>query len=500
MAFSAAAPDAAAPASQTVTATFGADVANVAVIHSGPAIDSVTSVLNGRTAQITIVPSTPSTVGAGILTGTVAITGYFCADATCTRVEAGNSQTVDVSYQVSPVVNFVAPYVATSGVSHATIIRGAGFSGFTLRGVTFGTTAATAMAVISDTEISATLPALAAGTYAVGLDIPTHQGAVPTTATLVVADAPAYAAQTLAYPAAASAIRSLIYDAERGALLVATADGNLLRYPYAAGAWGAPASVAVTQLQDLALSIDGAQLLAATQTGITPVDPSALTLGAAVPATPALVTDSFVKNVAVANNNLAIVTTGIAKSQATTLYTYAAKTATFGDTGAVLNNATPATPRNGATVLMVTGDPSLTAAPTLFAYSPSANTVSATLLALNQNDIAPAMDRDGTRLALNGLNVYGGDFALLGTLPATTRAVAFKPDGTRAFTYDASSSPVVMSFDTSVTQDGAALPQVGAAVALAGDPGTGAKMTISPDGGTLFIAGGNQIVIQPTPP
>jgi hypothetical protein len=57
----------------------------------------------------------------------------------------------------------------------------------------------------------------------------------------------------------------------------------------------------------------------------------------------------------------------------------------------------------------------------------------------------------------------------------------------------------VLTFDTSVTQDGAALPQVGAAVPLAADPGAGMKMTISPDGGTLFFAGATQIVIQPTP-
>jgi hypothetical protein len=499
MAFRAASPAAATPAPQVVTATFGADVANVAVIHTGTAIANVTSVLNGRTAQITIEPRAPAQAGAGALTGTVAITGYFCADANCTRVEAGNSQTVNVSYQISPVVNFVAPYVGVAGVSTTATLRGAGFLGFAIRGVTFGTTAATATTVVSDTELLTTFPALAAGTYPVQLDIPTHEGAVPSTATMVVVAPPAYAAQALTYPTAITAVRSLVYDAERAALLVGTdaGDGTILRYPYTAGTWGAPASVAVGQLQDTTLSINGAQLLAATRTGITPVDPTALTLGTAV-AAPAPTADSFVKNVAITNTNTAIVTTGVARSESTKVYAYNVDPATFVESGTLLNNATPGAPRNGGIVMLITGDPSLTTAPSMFAYSATTNAIGATTIALNQNSIAPVLDRDGTRLALNGLNVYGGDFAFLGTLPATTLAVAFKPDGTRAYTYD-SAAGTVLTFDTSVTRSGAALPQVGAAVPLAANPGAGVKMTISPDGGTLFFAGATQIVIQPTP-
>lgn len=499
MAFSAASPAAVAPAAQVVTATFGADVANVAVIHTGTAIANVTSVLNGRTAQITIEPSAPTQVGAGALTGTVAITGYFCADASCSRVEAGNTQTVNVSYQISPQVDFVAPYVGIAGVSTTATLRGAGFQGFAIRSVTFGTTASTATTVNSDTELLATFPALAAGTYPVQLDIPTHQGTVPSTATMVVVDAPVYAAQALSYPAAITTVQSLVYDVERGALFVATdaSGGTILRYPYTAGAWGAPAGVSVAQLQDMSLSINGAQLLAATSTGVTPVDPTALTLGTAV-AAPDPTTDSFVKNVAITNTNTAIVTTGVARSESTKVYSYDVDSATFTASGTLLNNATPGAPRNGSIVMLIAGDPTLTTAPSVYAYSASSNSIGATTLTLNQNSIAPVMDRDGTRLALNGLNVYAGDYSFLGTLPATTLAVAFKPDGTRAYTYD-SAAAGVLTFDTSVTQSGAALPQVGAALPLAADPGAGVKMTISPDGGTLFFAGATQIVIQPTP-
>jgi hypothetical protein len=45
-------------------------------------------------------------------------------------------------------------------------------------------------------------------------------------------------------------------------------------------------------------------------------------------------------------------------------------------------------------------------------------------------------------------------------------------------------------------------PEVGSPIPLAGDPGAGSslRMTITPDGGTVFIVGNNGIAVQPTPP
>ena len=122
------------------------------------------------------------------------------------------------------------------------VIRGEGFLGFATQGVKFGTVAATSFTIISDIEIRATYPALTAGTYAVQLDIPSHVGPITSIADLVVLDPIAYSAGVLAYPTAAPAIRSFLYDAERSSLLVATNinGGTILRYSYAGGAWGAP--------------------------------------------------------------------------------------------------------------------------------------------------------------------------------------------------------------------------------------------------------------------
>jgi hypothetical protein len=50
-----------------------------------------------------------------------------------------------------------------------------------------------------------------------------------------------------------------------------------------------------------------------------------------------------------------------------------------------------------------------------------------------------------------------------------------------------------------VDRDEAEYAALGAVTPLAGDPGSGVRMTITPDGGTLFLAGSTQIVVQPTP-
>lgn len=499
--FSAAAPDAATPASQVFTATFGSDIAHLAVIHSGDAVAGVTSTMNGRTAQITVTPTVPATVGPGAFTGAVAVTGYTCADSTCSRLSAGSTSTVSVSYQVSPVVQLVTPYVAISGVSDSVVIRGIGLQSFSVQGVRFGDTAATAFSAVNATELRATHPALAAGTYIVRLNSSNHQGEIPSNATLVVVDPVAYAATTLSYPVAPTEARRLVYDAERRALVAVTdaADGSIIRYAYDGAAWGAPVNAAAG-LRDVALSAKGTQLYGVTATAVTPVDPNTLALGTAV-AAPSPPANSFLKNIVVGDDDRALITSGIASSTATTGYLYDPVTGGVVQNGVALNNATPAMAANGATAIVSQGDPTLTADVAVYSYTTSSNALATTSVSLLQNTVAPAIDRAVTRVILNGLRVYGvanNELSLLGTLPSTTAAVVLKPNGTRAYAYDPTAGGIV-TYDVSVDRDEAAYVALGAATPLAGDPGSGVKMIITPDGGTLFLAGSGQIVVQPAP-
>ena len=498
--FSAASPSAETPAAQSFTATFGDSIAQLSVVHSGDAIASSSSVLNGRTAEITIVPAAPSAIGPGPFLGVVAVTGYTCADSTCSRLAAGSTATVSVSYQISPVIQSVAPYVATAGVSDNVIIRGLGLRAFNVSGVRFGDTAATAFTVnTTGTEMLATHPALAAGSYTVQIDASNHNGAIPSNVVLRVLDPVAYAPATLDHVASTTGVRTLIYDAERQALLTVTdtAPSNpIVRYQYSNGAWGAPAQMPA-QLLDAALSADGTQVFGITSTALQPIDPVTLALGTAVTA-PSLPTNSFLKNIVVGNDNRSLITTSLTTSGNTPVYLFDPPSSTLGQSGTSLNNATPAMSANGGIAIISQGDPTLTSDVPVYLYAAATNSLSASAISLRQNTIPPALSRTGTRIVLNGLRVYDSNLAFLGTLPSTTAAVVLNSSGSRAYAYDPTAGGILV-YDISVDRDEAAYAALGPVTPLAADPGTGPRMAITPDNGTLFVAGNARIVVQPTP-
>jgi hypothetical protein len=495
--FSAASPTAAAPEPQIVTATLGQGAANLALTFSGRGIESVTSTVSGNTAQIAIKPAAPSTLGGGIFTTTIAATGYFCADSACSRLEAGASQTMQVSYQVSPVVSRVAPSVAIAGVADQVVIRGQGFSGYATGTVKFGDVAATSVTAISDTELHANYPALAAGTYPVTVEIAAHQGAVPSSASLLAVDPVTFAVQAVAWPDTVTTVRNVIYDMRHGALWVATDanGGELLRYSYNAGTLGAPSVLPIASLRDFALNTDASQLLAISTTQLIPVDPVALTVGTAIDA-PTLAEGATLNHIVYGNADRATITAAQGAA-ATALYDYNATTNTLSKLSGTLINGTPGASGNGAIFVFTQGDPSLTTAPPVFVGDSSTGAFNPTSIVLNQNAVPPTLDRNVTRLILAGQNVYDPTFKLLGTLPNTTAAIAISPDGKRAYTYDGTAGTVLV-FDISATNNGGVYPQ-STAVTLPGSPGSNVRMTISLDGKTLFIAGSTQLIVQPVP-
>jgi PKD repeat protein len=412
---------------------------------------------------------------------------------------AGSSATVLANYQVSPLIQNVAPYVAVAGVSDTVRIRGAGFRAFSNLSVRFGDTAATNLEInTTGTELSVTHPALAAGTYTVHLSATNHTGEIPSNVTLRVLDPVAFAATTLDHLPSTTALRSLIYDFERQALITVSdaGGGSIARYQYANGAWSAPTQAANGFL-DTALSADGTQLFAITSTALVPVDPVTLAQGTSV-AAPSLATNSFLKNIVVGYDNRSLITTSLTTSGSTQGYLYDPPTGTIGLNGVALNNATPVMTAVGAGAVVTQGDPTLTSDVAVYLYTTSANTVTATTLSLRQNTVVPAVDRAFTRVVLNGTKVYDGNFALLGTLPTTTAAVILKSNGTRAYAYDTAAGGILV-YDISVDRDEAAYTALGAVTPLAGDPGTGVRMAITPDNGTLFVGGASRILVQPTP-
>lgn len=491
--------DAAAPASRTFTATFGSEIAQLAVVHSGAAVSNVTTSMNGRTATIVVAPTAPGTVGPGVFVGAVAVTGYTCADTTCSKLAAGATSTVSVSYQVSPIVQLATPYVATAGSSDEVVLRGIGLASFNVQGVRFGDAASTANIIVSPTEIRATHPALAAGSYPVRLVASNHQGDIPTTATLVVVDPTPYAATTIAYPTPITAVRRILYDAERRALLVVSDTGRTTRYQYSGTAWNTPLSLEIG-LRDVALSAKGTGLYGITGTGVLPVDPVTLAIGSEV-AAPSMTADSFLKNIVVGNDDVAVITTGLTSaSTATSSYWYFPLNNTVVRTGNALNNATAVMAANGTIAYMTQSDSSFTADVAVGRYIVAGNSFSlSSAVTARQNAVLPAISRTASRLVINGVRVFDGNEGLLGLLPDTTAAIALKSDGTRAYAYDPTAGGIV-TYDISIGRGGGvAYTPIGTVAPLAGDPGSNVQMTTSQDGRTLFLAGGTQIVVQPTP-
>ncbi len=493
------APDADSPAPQTITATYGERVAHLSVIHTGVGIANVTSTVSGRTAEITIEPEPPTSLGSGIFQGVIAVTGYFCADAACTSLAAGNTQQITVNYQISPVILSIGPYIATANVAGAAIVRGVGFASFAVQGVRFNDIPATEFVLFSDQELFATYPALPAGSYEVQIDVPAHEGTLQSQATLVVVEPTAYPAQALAYPAADPAIREILYDAERRSIVVATGTngGSLIRYAYDGTAWSAPATLALSEVQDMALSTRGDRLLAITRTALVPVDPVTLTAGTSI-AAPSLPEGTFLRAMGVTNDDRALITTGRSESATSPLYLYSGRQGTLAQIDSMMNNATPAAGAAGSSIVFIQGTSATTSAPPVLLFTTSRAQFDVTTANLTQNAVPPVIDRAGTRAILNGTNVYGQNFAFFGTLPSTSAAAAVKPDGTRAYTYDPNAGGILV-FDISATKSGQAYAALGDAVALPGDPGANPRMTISPDGNTLFIAGSTQLIVQPTP-
>lgn len=504
--FTADAPDAQTPPTQIITATVGEGVVNVAAIHTGTAIGNVTTTLQGGTAQIAVEPLAPLAVGPGQFTSTLMVTTYACADTACSRLAAGESRSVAVSYQVSPVVSYIAPRVTYTNDTAPLVVRGLGLDRFAIAGVNFGELPATETKTPTYSRIDVTPPALAAGVYPVTLSVPSHQGAVPSQASLLVRDRPSFTAQTLAYPVAPTAIRRVLFDPARDALLVATDanGGTLLRYAYDGANWSAPTSVNIADLQDVGLSIDGATLIAVARRALIPVDPETLALGTAVNDL-ALSADLFLTHIMVGNDNVAVITTGTASTGTasndatfTPPYAYDIRTGAVAVPAFTYENATPAISGNGAQGVLVQGRPGRTNPLTLERYTPEAAFTSS-VVSLQQNSIPPTMDRNATRAVFNGTQVFNGAADdLLGTLPATVAAVALRPDGTRAYTLD-SATGGIHTYDISADANGEAYGEVGSMQTLAGAPGDAPRMIVTPDGGTLVIAGTTQVVVQPIP-
>jgi hypothetical protein len=425
----------------------------------------------------------------------------------------GSTETIPVTLTVARTqVNYLAPYIAVANTQNEVVIRGDNLDQVTITDVKFGTTAATSFNLVSRTEVRAIHPNLAPGTYPVRLE--TNLGVARSLANdLVAVAAPTYAVTTIAYPnATAKQPLDIIYDAERQSLLVGVAyptpgsSGEIFRYPFTGSAWATtPESVSVASFRDLALSFDGKELIAVSDFAVRKIDAMTLTAGTV---TPPLFFELFFNGVAMANDGNAILTTGTTRSEraVTDAWLYLVREDRVSLGGSGVARGTPGSSADGSRVVLSHASPDSAGSYVglydsgsgAFSWIPSQVPFVPSLWP--RTSIRPKLDRKATRLLMNGYIViknsdYSHQSFLPAVAPGNSAAVAVSPDGTRAYQYV--TGTLLRTFDVSSPDQ--SVSEIGTGTVLPSDPGANPVMTVSPDGGTLFIAGSDSIVVVPAP-
>jgi hypothetical protein len=213
--------------------------------------------------------------------------GSQSATVTFTYTTAGGASvpvTLSASLALSlPIIDTVMPRASVTGVGGEVVLRGHGFPAMPSSGPLYGVTSSTAPTAVSATELRSVPPTtLTAGSYLV--TFPNALGLLRSTARLEVVDA---RTRTAASVASAGTKARIIHDDVRQALYVANAGaGRIDRYRAAAG-WAKAADgsdeIALAGVKNLALSPDGATLLAIAGTSFRLVDAATFTLRATQP-------------------------------------------------------------------------------------------------------------------------------------------------------------------------------------------------------------------------
>jgi hypothetical protein len=450
---------------------------------------------SATTVTASLIPAEVDLLASGSFNGAITVTPT-----------SGLPLSIPVTLDVSRVrVNYVAPYVAYTGVSGAVIIRGENLSRYTTTGVRFGSVDASSFTLVSDTEIRATYPALTPGNYDVHLL--NAAGVDRTRATLVVVDPGTYVAANLAYPFSSNAFpHCLVYDAERRSLVAqilfndATMSTNLLlRYSMNSG-WTTVANVTLPSDASCALTADGKRILVGRNANGTPgtftvAEHDPVTLAESKQTLDPLGLSLFARGIAVANTGTAIFVTEYARSGE--VKSYSPLNPGIGDFRSA--NTTPntydgqiASSADGSSVLL--GSWYGGGLRYITRYDSNTNQLQDTSFLYSLQAIA--INRDGSRILLNQAEVYDKNFNLIGTLPGTTRMGALSPTMLRAYTYDASGT--IRTFDISSAVAGS-FAEVAAPIPVTSDPGSvyGNNMIVTLDGKAIFLAGSARLLLIP---
>lgn len=513
--FTAPTPWAAQPANQVVTGTLSGTASGtlyITIVNNNPELFNVTNVdiTSNSTGQATIVPVLPSAVGAGPHTGSLVVRACL-NDASCNTGQlSGSPRTITVHYDIPTNVDrdTVTPYVVTANAAGEVILRGSGFAATTT--ASFGGNPGS-VSFTSATELHVGYPALPAGSY----DVTLGGGAVSFTGTLVAVDPPAFAQGFLAHAATPSNTLSLLYDAGRKTLLAVLAPAagiELVRYDHSGSVWAAPVyagGTLPTNLRQIRMSHDGSRILGLASSG-TPLETRILEYD---PATLDQLADTVLDNADAIAAGVSLV--------------YGESFVLTDDGNLILSGRLPGSgstypllfrtasreydfltvERDTMYSSVAAGDGSFALLTTqtqpAIEYDASTGLISRVSGNFISNfDGPPTASLSGSRIQ-SGTGIADADFDALGNAASGAVAGVVDRDGTRFYTYEPGAD-LLHTYDLTGAPTGpdSVYPEVDSPVALAGDPGnsTGVRMTITPDGGTVFISGPLGIAVQPTPP
>ena len=524
--FNVAAPYSPTPPNQTITATVTGVTSGtlyITVVENNPELATVENiaVTSTTSGQAMIVPATPGTLAPGTYQGSFVLTACL-NDPTCKSGQlSGSPQTITLHYTLGSnvVADSVTPRVVPSNIPGTVILRGHGFAAG--QTVMFGSTAIPAASVsfVGESQLTVSYPALPSGGYPISV----NSGSVSYSASLSVVDPTSYTPVLLSYGGITpTSIASLEYDAERRALLVlvnTSTQPALLRYAFDGTNWSSPTQVTIADLQQVHLSADGTKVLgivspATQQASFVELDSTTLGQTAST-VLPTSVATNFPGGgppsawFSLANDGNAIVVLysysyngapvgGPENSFALVFNTSVRTYALMGLEISRWNEIAPVSSGDGSLVEFGWEYSAFHGAATpnenvgLGGLAASADLTADKIVMPNQDPFAPAVFSSG----------FPG--SVLGRLPQALGTVINRA-GTRVYLVEAADNmPDVHIFDVTTSPGpNSQYSELTPPILLAGDPGIGSPvaplLTISMDGGTVFVAGANGVAVQPVP-
>jgi hypothetical protein len=456
---------------------------------------------SGFLPQTAVLSVTSTGVGIGTLSANVTFT-------------AGPvTRTVPVTLTVNdPGVYSVAPYIATVGVGGEVFLRGYGFSALdpsTLQ-VQFAGVRALTASIVSDTEIRATYapmtPGVTPGHVGISVSDATHVIPQRFGARFLVVTPPRFLPATSARPANAGAVGNLIYDAERQAVYLMDADNNRIERYRFENNWAPETFFYGASLGNprLALVPGGDRLVKTHGNSILLLNAADFGSLGFFDSSGLLGTGAILNQIAVANDGGAV-GGAFAPNSGISLYRFDVLSQRFSElsTQSDMANRTIVASENGDTLVLPTFEslvPSF--AKPVFIYNATSGALSQKGVSTTSTERA-SVSRTGARMILATdsasnptTRVYdydGTTLSVRGDLPTGANGFVISPDGNTAYVYYSANS-TLRKFD--LTAPGFPLR---ASPTVAAPGGQFAQLTISPDGGTIVLAGTLNIVVVPAP-